>query len=537
MARLIVQFIRLRWRLLRGSLRGDGSERIGVIASTTASAFVAVVGSFALAAVGRTIDDPTTVFVVVTVAGVAAVVMLGVISGVSQPIDPRVLAAEPLGNGHRSIGLLAATAVGPPGLAAIALGAGLGVGAVRQPHTAMIVVPAVLAWLIALALAARTATNLLALLVNRAPRLGQVVMGLSGLAIYVTLQLTPTLLVRIGASGRDLITDVLTWTPVGQLGRSMAVAESSMIAAGGHLVLGSLTVPLLGVVHAFSTRRLTEAASHSGSRWGSTRRAGRSPTDTRPMHRPARWYVGGAGAVGAVARRAVLTRFRAPRTAIETFLGGGIGLAAVLAPALLRDEAGSGAVLVGGAVQLAVLFMAGNTFGNDGPALANELLTGVPPRTLALGTARSIAFVAAPIAVAGPLVAAGVTGEWRFLPAGLLVGFGGLLAGTGGAIVQSTFVPVAMPDSDNPFAHGESGRGLVAALLLLTVLVVLALATVPLFLALFWANAFGSALWVTAFGVITLAVGWGLMRAGVAVSARRITTHGPEFVRAVTPTR
>jgi hypothetical protein len=186
-------------------------------------------------------------------------------------------------------------------------------------------------------------------------------------------------------------------------------------------------------------------------------------------------------------------------------------------------------------VQLAVLFMAGNSFGNDGAAIADELLTGASARTLVWGKARSIAVVAAPVAVIGPLIAASVTGEWRFLLAGLLVGFGGLLAGTGGAIVQSTFVPIAMPDSDNPFAHGESGRGVLSALLLLAVLVALTLFTLPLFLALFWANAFGSVAWVTLFGALTVGVGWGVMRGAIELSARHVSRRGPEFVRAVTP--
>ncbi len=60
-------------------------------------------------------------------------------------------------------------------------------------------------------------------------------------------------------------------------------------------------------------------------------------------------------------------RFRTPRTALETFTGAGVGMAAVLVPTLVRDDAGSGAVLVGGAVQLAVLFMSGNSFGTRRP--------------------------------------------------------------------------------------------------------------------------------------------------------------------------
>ena len=245
----------------------------------------------------------------------------------------------------------------------------------------------------------------------------------------------------------------------------------------------------------------------------------------------------GSGGAGAIAWRSLLTRFRTPRTALETFTGAGVGLAAVLVPTLLRDAAGGGAVLVGGAIQLAVLFMSGNSFGNDGPALTYELVAGAGPSMLARGKARSIAIVAAPLVVIGPLLAAAITQEWEYLPAGVMVGVGGLLAGAGGAIVQSTVVPVAIPESDNPFAGGETGRGMMAALLLGAVLLGLAVVTLPVALALLWANARGSLALVTVFGAGTVAIGWAVMRGGISYSTWRLTGRGPEFISAITPSR
>jgi hypothetical protein len=245
----------------------------------------------------------------------------------------------------------------------------------------------------------------------------------------------------------------------------------------------------------------------------------------------------GGGPDGAIAWRSILTRFRTPRTALETFTGAGVGMAAVLVPTLARDEAGSGAVLVGGAVQLAVLFMSGNSFGNDGPAVTHEILTGVGARTFVRGKARSIAIVAAPLAVVGPLAAAAITAEWQYLVAGFGVGIGGLLAGTGAAVVQSAMVPIAVPESDNPFAGGESGKGIIAALLLGVVLAGLAVVTIPVALALFWATDRGRVGLVTLFAGLTMLVGWGIMRAGVRIATRRLSGRDPEFVAAVTPAR
>ncbi|MGH9133680.1 MAG: hypothetical protein ACRDZZ_07070, partial [Ilumatobacteraceae bacterium] len=287
---------------------------------------------------------------------------------------------------------------------------------------------------------------------------------------------------------------------------------------------------LLAAAFRSTTQVLTTATRPGMS--GTTATSSPEPSWRRLVRRAC-----GPGGVGAIAWRSILTRFRTPRTALETFTGAGVGLAAVLVPALLRDSVGGGAVLVGGAVQLAVLFMSGNSFGTDGPALTNELLAGAGPSMLAGGKTRSIAIVAAPLAVIGPVLAAAITEEWRYLPAGVLVGIGGLLAGAGGAIVQSTIVPVAIPDTDNPFASGETGRGMMAALLLAAVLVALAVVTLPVALLLLWANSRGSVTLVTLFGAGTVAIGWSLMRGGVVFSAWRLTRRGPEFVAAITPSR
>jgi hypothetical protein len=271
----------------------------------------------------------------------------------------------------------------------------------------------------------------------------------------------------------------------------------------------------------------------------STRRSGGLDTADarRSMLGRAARRLCGRGVTGAIAWRSLLTRFRTPRTALETFTGAGVGLAAVLVPTLTRDTVGSGAVLVGGAIQLAVLFMSGNSFGSDGPPVAHELLAGADLSDLIAGKARSIAIVASPLAVIGPVLAATITGEWRFFIAGLGVGIGALMAGTGAAVVQSALVPIAIPESDNPFASGESGKGMIAALLLCVVLGALALATLPVALALIWATDTGSTALVTVYGGLTVAVGWVLMQVGIKIATARMRGHEPEFVTAVTPSR
>lgn len=525
MRQVAASFVRLRWRLLRGAIRHGGAEQVGAIVSTVASIVLGLGVGAAIFVAGRADDQADELAVMFCTLIVLASVGFGIVAGISQPIDPRVVAAEPLSERDRAAGLLAAAAFGPPGLAGIAIGVGLGAGMLRSVADLPVVLPAVTSWLVSLLLVARTATNLLAMLANRFPRAGQLVVGLAGLTFYGLFQVVPALLTRLDDAGRTRFANGLAWTPPGQIGRAIASDDGNVL----HLVVGSLWIPVLAAAFAWTARELSTSVRREGG-------LDATGADDGALGRLARAACGG-GERGAIAWRSLLVRFRSPRTALETFTGAGVGMAVVLVPALVRDDAGSGAVLVGGAVQIAVLFMAGNSFGTDGPALTHELLTGVTPRTLVEGKARSIIVVAAPLALVGPLVAAGLTGEWQFLAAGFGVGVGGLLAGAGAAVVQSTFVPIAIPESDNPFAGGESGKGLIAALLLAMVLAALAVITLPVALALLWASDRGRADLVTVFAALAVVVGFGVLRLGVRVASRRVSEREPEFVAAVTPAR
>jgi hypothetical protein len=476
---------------------------------------------------GRNSDHPSDLAVIFCTVVVVGVLGFGVVAGVSQPIDPRVMASEAVSNREREVGLLAASATGPPGIAGMLLGVGLAAGMWRSAEMLPVVIAAALAWLAALLLLARTATNLLGVMSSRFPRAGQLLVGLAGLVFYGLFQFIPALLGGLDDGERARVADAMAMTPPGQAGRAMTTSSTGPALL--HLLAAWSWIPFLALAFGWSTRRLTV----------SVRRAGGLETADVSTHRirAAVRSACGDGPVGAVAWRSIVTRFRTPRSALETFTGAGVGLAAVLIPVLVRDSAGSGAVLVGGAVQLAVLFMSGNSFGIDGPAVTHEMLAGGDASTLATGKARSILIVASPLAVIGPLLAAGVTGEWRYSIAGFGVGIGSLFAGTGAAIVQSTLVPIAIPESDNPFASGESGKGIIAALLLGVVLVGLAIATVPIALALFWATDRGNVSLVTVFGAASIVIGYGLLRVGIAIATRRLSGHEPEFIAAVTPTR
>jgi ABC-2 type transport system permease protein len=525
---LVELFIRLRWRLLRGALRHGGAQRVAVVIGMVAAILVGFSIGLTIAVVAQTVDDPAPVLIVTPAAMVLAIVAIGIIAGVTQPVDPRIIATEPLTDRQLAIGLLTTSACGPPGIGAAFVAVGLYLGSLRGLASVVPVLAALVSFLITLLLVSRSTVNALGLLTNRFPRAGQLVIGLVSLAFYGAFQLLPTAFAGLGDARRRQVADVVRWTPPGQVGEAFATAGDSVAASLGHVALGSLWLPLLAWVFVSTTRRLL-----TGTRATSSRATGERPS---PVARAARRLCG-QGPIGAIAWRSVRTRLRHPRTALETFIGAGIGMALVLVPALTRDEVGASAVLVGGAVQLSVLFMAGNSIGSDGVALGAEILCGLEPEVIVEAKARSVLVVASPLVVIGPIIAAAITGEWAFLLAGVLVGVGGLLAGVGGAIVQSTMVPVAVPESDNPLAGGDSGQGLLSALTLAVVLVALAITTLPIALALLWALDRGSVLLVSLLGATTVGAGWVVLRLAIRFAARHWRMREPEIYDAIIPSR
>ncbi len=525
-------FARLRWRLLGNVLKTSGSQKWAIVLGLASALVAGMAGGVVMMAAGRTLDDPAPVFVIAAVGITMFVVVIGVVTGISQPVDPRVLATEPLTDRQLGLGLLAASAVGPPGLAAVLFGTGLFAGAVRGPASVIPVAIATVALLLTLLLISRSTINALGLLATRFPRAGQLVVGVTSLAFYAGLQLVSQLAPALGdEERRNTVADLAAWTPPGQLGRGIGVAADSPGRALLHVAAGSVWLLALVWVFVRTTRQLLVSSKRNDAKRTAGAGVGR-----RPIVGAIRRLCG-PGPTGAVAWRGLLTRLRTPRTVLETFTGAGVGMAIVLVPALLRDQPGGGAVLVGGAVQFAVLFIAGNSFGSDGPALASELLAGVDPAVLVRAKARSVVVVAIPLAVVGPLIAAAVTGEWSYLPAGMLVGFGGLLAGSGGAIVQSTLIPIAIPDSDNPLASGDSGKGCLAGVMFASVLLSLALVTLPVAVLLLWAVGRDSAALTTLVAVGAIGAGAAVYSLGIRFAAGRWRRTEPELYAAIVPTR
>ena len=133
--RVLTLFARLRWRTIAGTVRGEGSQRWAILIGLAAALVAGALGGGIIAVAGRSADDPRSLFIIAAAVVVGAVAMIGIITGVSQPLDPRVLATEPIDDRRLAAGVLMASLVGPPGIGGALLCIGFFVGAVRGPAT------------------------------------------------------------------------------------------------------------------------------------------------------------------------------------------------------------------------------------------------------------------------------------------------------------------------------------------------------------------------------------------------------------------
>jgi hypothetical protein len=508
------------------NLRSGTSLAWGTGLALLSAAFVGIVGGGSLWAVGLVTAQPGEVAIVVLGTVTVGVTVLGIAAGVAQAIDPRVIATEPLRTRDASLGHLVLVAAGPAGIGAVGLAIGFIGGWLPRAGGVIagcIVVAAVVSWLFALLLVSRGVTSLLGLLTVRHPRVGQLVAAGVVLAAYLASQIVPRVVGRIDEGGLERLAGWYRFTPPGQLGLAMTTPATGRAAA--HLVVGSIWIPLLAVGTHMAMLRLRTAQPNAASK----------PTGVQRSWRLIARACGG-GARGALAYRTIAVRLRTPREILQTVVGGAIGLSVALGPVIATAGGTASVVLVGGAIQLAVILTSGNSLGVDGPALASEFLAGADGKLVARAKLRATYVVMSPLVLV-PVFPAVATQAWHLLPAGLLVAVGAVMSGTGGAVAQSAYAPIALPESDNPFAGGDTGRGCVVGLLTGFSLFVQAMLALPIGFVLVLALLAESTLLTTVVAAASVPVGWAIARLGARLAARRIDALTPELVAEVTPSR
>lgn len=522
----------LKWTLLRAGLRGSNQQKLQVGLSLLLSLVFGLLALAGLSAVGRGSANAGAILVVVLPVTAIMVGLLSAATGVEATIDARHLAAEPLTRSELGVGLLGAAIVGPPAVLAVLAGVGIFLGwSGDQGVVGIVIVALVVAgWWLTLLLLSRTLANVLgAWATGRFRQIAQAMATVSALLVWLSVQIL-TRDARNWNTGRwNTLADIGRWTPPGQLGVAAARLDRPGTALV-HLGLGLAWLPLLGWANVVSTERLALSSPRPGS-GGKAMRTAISGLRGGFLS----WLP--AGPVGAVAARTIRTKFRTPRQAVNTVTALVIGAGVFLIGPVLDGGVGDARiVLIGGLLHFAVLFDGNNSFGVDGPALWMEVQAGANAKILSRAKAlSSVAVMALPAALL-PLVLAGLSGGWKWLPAAWLLAAGALFAAAGVSVATATLAPVAMPDSPNPLASGDTGQGCLAAVMLMFGLLALGIFSAPIAVPVYLAST-RSAVLTTAIAVLAPLLGALILWGGLSVSIRRLDGREAELVQHITPAR
>jgi len=529
--RAILTIASIKWRLLLGGIRGGRQQQVQTVIALLVSLGLGIFAFALLSAVGRGAAIADDLIPVLCAGVVLGLGLLSASTGVESSLDPRHLASEPLSRWTLGLGMLAAAVVGPPAVLAGLTGIGIVVGwSPASPGGIAVVAAAVVAWWVTLLLFGRTFANLLGVAASgRLQQLAQVTATLSALLAWAVVQLLVANPSTLDDERWATLSGWAQWTPPGQLGQAIAVADRPG-AALVHLALGLSWLPVLLWVSVLSTERLALSAPRPGG-GRSGRAARREGADAGLLGR-----LLPATPAGAIARRTIRTKVRTPRQAVNTLTALAIGAGVVLVGPVFDASVDARVVIVGGLLHFAVLFDGNNSFGMDGPAIWAEVATGADAGVLVRGKVMSSLVVMSIPAVVLPLSLAALTGGWAWVGAGWLVAAGSVLGAAGVAVASAALAPVALPDSPNPLAGGDTGQGCVAGLMLAACMFVLGVASLPVAAVIYLASE-RSAVLATVAAVAAPAVGALVLWAGVAVARGRISGAEEVLVAQVTPAR
>lgn len=536
-------FVRLKLRLMRNGLRGQG-WRIGLfILGALAAVWFAGLG-FLLAAAPGWVGNPDVARLVATLGG--GVLVLGwlllplVFFGVDETIDPARFALLPLRRRTLVSGMLVAAAVGLPALATLVATTGLVVSAANLggPGAALGQALGVLIGLTVCVAGSRAITSAFATMLR-----SRRVRDLAAILLAVTAALVGPLQIAAvraaeGTDWRALIgpAEVVGWTPLGApYAVGFDIADGRPLAAVLKLLIGLATVAALVWWWSSTVESaMVGQASPSGAR---ARQAPAGSPIAQLFAGSLRWLH--ADRFGALVAREARYWWRDARRRANLI---SIAVVGLFVPVFVNvgDRILGGEPEDASATRLAMsmLFVGAiaavtliNQFGFDGNAYAANIVAGVPGR--AELTARTVAFslYITPLLVVIATAISLALGRPQWIP----VALGAVAASYGAGLAVCTLLSVlaaySLPDTSNPFALG-SGASLAKGLLTLAAMVGTAVLGLPFALGTLLGDVW---LWIAL--PIGLAYGVGAAALGSYIGGDLLDHRMPRVLQAVTPRR
>lgn len=472
--------VRLRWALLRGSLRTGGSsaKTVALVLSTVFGVLLALVVLAGLASLRGTpqADDAAVLLFTGLLAGWVALPIITFSS--DDLLDARKLATYPLT--HRDVLLLhgvgAFLGVAPLTSLIVCLSLVAATGT-----TAAATVVALLAAALQLVLCvvvSRTAASVLSgVLRSRRGR----DLGVALTAVFaVGAQLINPLAQRAAAGSDGTVVsraaDLLRLLPPGLLAAAPRHARNGEL---GRALLSLLVVVAFVAAVVVAWARSLRRAETATDRSTAPASRSRSLTPARLARLLPR------GRAGAVAAKDLRYLTREPRRLIQLLTSGLLPVVlVVVGPAASASSLDPDMVFAVCGVAWFAAMSGANRFGQDGSACWLLVASGADRRTARrdlLGGDAALAVVLVPLLLVVGVVLAAVTGGYDRLPAALGLAAAVLGTSLGLAGLASVLTPFPVPaDQSNAFSNGASGQGFKAIGLVLLEAVLAAALSLPL---------------------------------------------------------
>ena len=464
----ITVFVGLKLRMMGHRLRGRARLVVGFVLGAVAGLALAATG-FSLFLVSGAIsrDAGFTMAALVGAALTVGWLLLPLLFfGIDDTLDPARFAMFPLRRRTLTVGLLAGSLVGIPGVATAMAMVGLAVaGGLRAGPGGAVVgtAGAVLALLVCVTTSGAVTSAFAGLLRTRRVRdLAAVLLALLAASVGpMNLLISST--VRHTSLGPALrLSRVIGWTPLS----AAFVAPYDIESGRPLLALGRLAIPAGTVLVLLWWWSRTMESSMVGASAGPRVRAVRGGAVATLMP----WILGPLrpGRFTAIVAQELRywSRDARRRAGLISITVGGAVVPVVLRLLPARYEGHGGAPL-----PLAVLFssltaaaLLANQFGFDGSAYSAHLLAMVPGRTDLRARAVAISIVMLPVIVAIVVVVGVLSDDAAALGPALGVVAAAYGSSTGSASVLSVLAPFPVPDTNNVFASG-GGTGAAKGLL------------------------------------------------------------------------
>lgn len=518
---MVAQFLGLKLRLLANLFRRSPWQVVGVVLGLLYGLLVAA-ALLAMLVAFRFVDDSATIrdgLIVVGSIVVLGFVLVPLIFGVDDSMDPRKFSTLGIPNKQLSLGLAVSSLVGVPATALTLVLLGTIVTWSRGVGETLLAVVAAALLLATCMLASRVSTSVAAFLLST--RRSREFTGIVGILLIV--MITPVVVLLVNADwsryGLDLLggfAAILGWTP---LGAAWAVPGDAATGNWGvsilRLLIASATVYALwlawqGLVARMlvSPGREAQARAYGGLGW----------FDRMP-HNP----------IGAIAARSITYWGRDPRYWVSLIMIPIVPVIVIL-PLSIAGMPLEYLALV--PVPLMCVFLGWtlhNDVAYDHTAIWLHVVSG--PRGVADRVGRLVPalFVGVPLIGLGSAISVSVYGDWAVLPALLGVSTCILLAGLGFSSVTSARFPYpATKPGDSPFAQPQSSDTAAAIIQSLTFVGSIVVALPAIVCGVL--SVFVDPLWTLPALYWGLSVGFVMLVGGVWIGSRIFERRGPEML-------